>query len=70
MAHERPTDDLRGTESARQAHDPALSEEGAEDPVGPTAAAQDSRPGVLLAVVLLAIFLIVLLAALITGFVR
>jgi hypothetical protein len=70
MADQRPTTDLRGTEPARQASDPTLSERGADNPVGPTAPVQDSGPGVLLAVALLAIFLVVLAAAVITGFVR
>jgi hypothetical protein len=67
MAHERPTDDLRGTEPARQVDDEGLSDGPASRAVGPTSPVQDSRPGVILAVVLLALFLVVLVAAIAVG---
>jgi hypothetical protein len=67
MNLERPTDDLRGTEPARQTNDPALSERDADDPIGPTAAVQDSGPGIVLAIALLGIFLVVLVAAVVSG---
>ena len=55
MAHERPTDDLRGTEPARQSNDPALTER------------PDSRPGVALGLAFLAVFLVVIVAAIVLG---
>jgi len=67
MAHQRPTDERGGTEPARQTDDPALSERDARDPVGPTTPVQDSRPGMVAAFALLAVFFVVLAAALVTG---
>jgi hypothetical protein len=55
MAHQRPTDQLRGTEPARQASDPSLEE------------GDDSRPGVALAIGFLVVFLIVIAAAIAFG---
>lgn len=55
MAHQRPTDQLRGTEPAPQASDPSLSEGG------------DSRPGVALAIGFLVVFVIVIAAAIAFG---
>lgn len=55
MAHQRPTDQLRGTEPARQSSDPSLSEGG------------DSRPGVALGIGFLVVFAIVIVAALAFG---
>jgi hypothetical protein len=65
MAHQRPTD-LRGTEPARQADDPGLSDSVTGDE-GSSGAGPDSRPGVLIAVVLLVVFIVVLVGAVLTG---
>jgi hypothetical protein len=70
MAHERPTDDLRGTEPARQVDDGGLSDRAAPSPAGPTSPIRDSRPGVVFAVVLLVLFLVVLVAAVALGVIR
>ena len=67
MAPDRPTEDLRGTEPARQTDDRGLSDGAAEEPVGPTSAVDDSRPGVLIGLVLLALFAIALVAAVVLG---
>jgi hypothetical protein len=65
MAHQRPTD-MRGTEPARQADDPGLSDSVTGDEVS-SGAGPDSRPGVLIAVAFLVLFVILLVGAVITG---
>jgi len=69
MSHQPPTDGLRGTEPARQADDPALSDAASDAPVGPTSTVDDSRPGVLIGIVLLAVFIVTLVAAVAVGIV-
>lgn len=65
MAHQRPTD-LGGTEPARQSDDAGLSDSLTGDAAAP-AAGPDSRPGVLIAVAFLALFIILLIGAVVTG---
>ncbi len=65
MAHQRPTD-LAGTEPARQSDDSGLSDSPTGGPNTP-AAGPDSRPGVLIAVGFLVLFIILLVGAVITG---
>lgn len=65
MAHQRPTD-LRGTEPARQADDSSLSDSVTGDATAP-AAGLDSRPGVLIAVAFLVLFIVLLVGAVFTG---
>ena len=67
MTDQRPTDDLRGTEPARQTRDPALSERDSDNPVGPTSPLQDSRPGIWVAVAFLVLFVVVLIGAVVAG---
>jgi hypothetical protein len=65
MAHQRPTE-LDGTEPARQGNDPGLSDDVRSDSGAP-AAGPDSRPGVLIAVGFLVVFVIVLVLAIGSG---
>ena len=65
MAHQRPTD-LSGTEPVRQSDDPGLSDSTTGGPDTP-AAGPDSRPGVLIAVAFLALFIVLLVGAVVIG---
>jgi hypothetical protein len=57
VTYDKHTDDLRGTEPARQTDDPALADSESPAPIGPTPAADDSRPGMRIGLVLLVVFL-------------
>lgn len=65
MAHQRPTD-FDGTEPARQGDDPGLSDSVQSGDAAP-AAGPDSRPGVLIAIGFLVVFVIVLVVAIGSG---
>ena len=65
MAHQRPTD-LQDTEPARQRDDPGLSDSVQSDGSAP-AAGPDSRPGVLIAIGFLVVFVVVLVVAIGSG---
>ncbi len=66
MAYQRPTDDFRGTEPARQTDDDALSDRH-DSELGGSSALRDSRPGVGIALAFLALFAILLVAAVLLG---
>jgi hypothetical protein len=70
MAHQRPTDDLRGTEPARQADDPGLSDRPGSPAGGPGPALTDSRPGIVIGLVVLGLFLVGLVGAVAAGLIR
>jgi hypothetical protein len=65
MTYDKPTQDLRGTEPARQTDDPSLADSDSSKPIGPTSAADDSRPGLRLGVILLVVFLVVMAIAIV-----
>ncbi len=65
MAHQRPTD-LTDSEPARQSDDPGLSDSPTGGP-DTRAAGPDSRPGVLIALGFLVLFIVLLVGAVITG---
>ncbi len=65
MAYQRPTD-LGETEPARQTDDAGLSDSPTGDEATP-AAGPDSRPGMLIAVAFLVLFVAVLVLAIVTG---
>jgi hypothetical protein len=67
MADDRPNDEWRGTEPARHADDRGISDRATSEPVGPTSAVEDSRPGVLIGLILLALFVLALVAAVVLG---
>lgn len=70
MAHQRPTDDLRGTEPARQTDDPGLSDRPG-DPAGAAGPViSDSRPGVIIGLAVLGLFLVGLVGAVAAGLIR
>ena len=65
MAHQRPTD-MHDTEPARQTDDAGRSDSATGTSTAP-AAGPDSRPGVLIAVAFLVLFIVLLAAAVLTG---
>jgi hypothetical protein len=67
MAYQRPTDDFRGTEPARQTDDDGLSDRHDSELGGSTSTVRDSRPGVTVALAFLGLFAILLVAAVLLG---
>ncbi|MBA2373326.1 MAG: hypothetical protein H0V74_03870 [Chloroflexi bacterium] len=67
MTHEIHDEDPRGTEPASQADDPTLTDDGRATPTSDPAPATNSGPWIVIGIVLLAVFVVVLIAAITAG---
>jgi hypothetical protein len=67
MTHELPDEDLRGTERASQADDPTLTDEGRATPTSEPAPGTSSGPWIVVGLAFLGVFIVVLIAVIVSG---